>query len=85
MIDLEVIINIDEFYDEIDKLIKSGFKYVTRAKHGELIAHKKKPIRQSNFWHSDYRRRPLPHESFSFITWVDDPVYLPTLYRKIRK
>lgn len=86
MIDLAVIMKIDGFYDELDKLIKKGFKYITRAKHGELVVHKKKPTRQSNYWHSDYRRRPLPHESsFSFVTWVDDPVYLPTLYRKMRK
>lgn len=70
-------INQEELNAEKEKLIEQGFRYVTRSKHGELVAHKKKPIRQSNFWHSDYRRRPLPHDSvFAYVKWDDDPVYL---------
>lgn len=62
---------------EIEDLTAYGFKYVTRSKHGELVAHKKKPVRQSNFWHSNYERRPLPYDStFAYVKWSDEPVMI---------
>lgn len=63
--------------EKIEELREAGFKYITRAQHGELIAHKKKPVRQLNYWESDRRCLVISEiDLFDFINWEDEALYI---------
>lgn len=63
--------------EKIEELRETGFKYITRAQHGELIAHKKKPVRQLNYWESDRRCLVISEiDLFDFINWEDEALYI---------
>lgn len=56
----------------IAALYAKGFRYVTRSKSGEVIAHRIEPKRESNFWFSDYFQRPVDGMHFNELYWSDE-------------
>lgn len=63
--------------ERIEELRAAGFKYITRAQHGELIAHKKKPVRQQNYWESDRRCVVIAEiDLFDSLCWTDEAMYI---------
>lgn len=66
----------------IAELYAKGFRYVTRSKSGEVVAHRTKPVRELNFWFSDYRQRPVDGIVFTELYWSDEPFKLKKGVRK---
>lgn len=57
----------------IVELRKEGYKWITRAKHGEVQAHKTKPIRMLNYWESKGRIE-IKNDIFTDVRWEDEPL-----------
>lgn len=60
----------------ISELRAKGYRYVTRSKSGEVVAHRIEPKRESNFWFSDYFQRPVEGIVFTELYWRDEPFKL---------
>lgn len=60
----------------MDDLYRQGFRFITRSRNGEVVAHKKEPVREINFWFSDYHSRPIDGMHFYKLYWEDEPLKL---------
>lgn len=58
-----------------DVLRNNGFKYITRAAHGEVNAHRTTPKRMLNFWDSK-GRVVVDNLMYNDLTWNDEPLYI---------
>lgn len=64
----------------LNLLWNNGYKYLCANSKSEGVnACKDKPIRSEHIWLSNNNKVHIAHQHFNFITWNDDPVYIPDL------